>query len=1266
MKKTKNYFKFIFSMMVFALLSFVFAFTPIFTALSATAYAAETAMASYNLIINSIKMPNKDVDVSSEKEEERELRIPLLSKEAGDSYSIMVVDPAGETHTYVNGSTEEHEFFKHVDGQDYITLKALNNGKYKIVYIVKSGDKTYYSNTYSVNVKNVSYELDFAIQEGEDKGLEVLLPTNMKPSADPIDLPVAHVKVVGKDNVDPEKVVNVTITKNGAIQEAKEDGSTAHKLVEGKHQLIVKDAGKYTVEYSYGGGANRPTKTYTINVSEDFVAPTKSDVTLSTPSMPTIELGQTGVTLPRLSISDNVTDNASYNLKSIVITKSNNNAIKYELKNNNYTFDMTKEKFGATSYKDMVGNYDVKYTVVDAYGNEKSITFVVKNVTDSTRPSVYMAYNYELVKDGETITGVKQKEDKDGNMVDDVNLTYESELKSKYGYSEIVLPAIYAKDKVSNYSDFKFVRYIQNTNTKTLYYIDNVKIENGEYVEVKKGDSGYNYSGDENIGDYSKAVKFEFVDAEHIDSVSNYSGEYQLGYYVYSNTVSVQENYVYSSGTSRYSFNVLRRATVGDDATDTSTPEISINNVRNNSTVSSLNKLKVNVTASDVTTEGTETKVNDSRLKNAVFYYYGTKGVDTFVTDLETAVKNVTDNAENASSTAKRYMHVFDDNALVDAMKANYTGFARAEKDEDNANQFVVDYKGYNEEGQVTIVAVTINDYGKVSIDSRKLNITNETETNAPVASITSAGMLGSETAIDDSKVFNQVEDVTLPTVKFTDEDKTLAMSVAYYIDSPMTKSAGLQYLATTGKQFNDNTIVGGTITTSQIGTYYVVYTATDDAGNTSVVYFTFSVKDSSAPILNVDVSSEDKIEKSGNTISGDVGTVITFDPSVFTSDNKTNVTDDETNTKLNVEISDGNKGLDYAPTGDAYTYQFNSEGSYTVKFTATYEGRAAVDKIIYVNIARPELKWDDSEATVVTTAGLGKDVILPDLTASQGKESAVVTVKVTDPDGHTPTAGEAIRAMDNGARVWKFTTNERTKGTYRVTYTATTANGSIEKTFQIKVGDNVAPTFAIDQPQLEQEIVYDGTDIEYKINLNKAKNTFEIVVKNGDTTLYTYSGLKIYDRDDEGSNRVLTSWTNLSVELTGDNVRAGDESGQYFITGAGKCSLKLTMPDSYGNSEPKTITFNVTEKTEPKENKDHIIGTVLIVISLVLLAGVILFFMFTGKKGGNGKKRNKKSKVDVEIENENVNVETKVEDEKKEIEVEDTNKEVEDKTDEN
>ena len=470
------------------------------------------------------------------------------------------------------------------------------------------------------------------------------------------------------------------------------------------------------------------------------------------------------------------------------------------------------------------------------------------------------------------------------------------------------------------------------------------------------------------------------------------------------------------------------------------------------------------------------------------------------------------------------------------------------------------------------------------------------------------------------------------------------------------------------------DTITGGTITTSKVGTYYVVYTATDDAGNQTTVFFTFVVNNSSDPYISVNADGSNidgtDINISGNTITADLGATISFDPSLYSS-NGDDITNDPQTIFDQPIIDTGSLNLSYKTTGNYMEYQFNSEGSYTITFTARYtEGGTPVERVYYVNITMPELEWD-FDIDVPEYAKQGDQIILPDWTASQGNLRAEVTVTVTDPDGLVPEAGNAVKIQNGDATVWAFKTNETTRGTYRVTYTAKTDYDTISETYEIKVGDNVAPTFTMNyENELSQEIVYDGTNqIEYNIDLDKSDRTLVIeVISNGDR-IYSYNtGLVIRDRNDSGTESTMNNWNSLTVELSSDDgiVSDGEEDGQYVITGTGRCTLTLTVEDIYDNVATKTIEFDVVSETTPEEDDDSYLGVILIVVSLVILAGVILFFTFTGRKGGNSK--TKSSKKDSQEKSSKTNKSSKnsakeklSEDKKEEIVIENSEEEKDD-----
>ena len=161
-----------------------------------------------------------------------------------------------------------------------------------------------------------------------------------------------------------------------------------------------------------------------------------------------------------------------------------------------------------------------------------------------------------------------------------------------------------------------------------------------------------------------------------------------------------------------------------------------------------------------------------------------------------------------------------------------------------------------------------------------------------------------------------------------------------------------------------------------------------------------------------------------------------------------------------------------------------------------------------------------------------------------------------------------------------------------------------------------------------DSTITYNGTDIvvttEFKQQKDEnddnitGKYTLTVVGKAGEKQVFSYDidvDLKDTNAKEETNLFTPASW---SFSLTGDSVTSnGTTNGvsKWTITGVGDYELKLTVKDANGNSETKSINFKVANKTEPKSIKDDVVGIVLIVVSVVLLGGVILFFALAGKR---------------------------------------------------
>lgn len=1276
MKSLSKYFKVALCFMAFALCSLMFAFAPTFTAVQ----AAEMAIESYNVAINALKMPTEEVNY----EEGDEFNVPLLAKALGSTtaptgYTIRVIDPAGYKHDYVVGTTTGSSFFGTkftasneqatklglIEGNDYLPIKAKNDGEYKVVYIVSEGSgtakRTYYSNTYKVTVANVSYELDFStpvVEQKEEKFVVTgytknLIKTKMDVSQSEYELPNAYAKIAGKDleiNTETGKVnnkiasINVTFSPQDGTYEGDVFRTETGADNVTRTFITPSEEGIYTVEYYYEDSTNRPSKTYTIVVEDGYEA---SELKLaSTPTMPTMELGKE-ITLPKLTVNSGDEKNVDVDIVSIKIEKEGSDGeIAYELKDNNLKFVMSPENFsGVTKYEDMVGNYRITYTVKGVYPDQiLTKTFKVDGVTVSSKPTIKLSYNYDVAEE---------------NYNKKVVFGAETELEAEYSKDvPFVLPAVYVEDAVTkNFSDFKIIRTIRKGST--YYYVDNLKYNEatGGFDNVGPEAKGYNAAEDDNIGDPTKAVKFKFNTGVDANKNTTFEGTYYLEYRVVTKQVKERESVLYIDGTTeKYSFKV------SNSVSEYTNPTIKITNLKD-SYVKNSDKLTVKVTSSDT---------RDTRLKNVVFTHAGSTGKTAEEkTTFEDHLKLVANNLETMLKTNKT-CHILDDQRLIKGWNADGTvatdvelaenkGLAYYFKDverlveDDSKNSFELNFR--NKSNKVYVVAATLNDGEKIATDSKELTIKDSTDAEEPEMKIYAsklADVWKSGSNIKEFKV-GQGEKVTLPSVYVADSDKTLSLNVMYYIDSPENSYGAVKYLSPANKSFyydtvedaNVQVIDGGSITTSATGIYYVAYTATDVGGNTSVMYFTFEVVDTSKPVLSVEPVADD-VTIAGNTITGASGTVVDFETTLKSADGKLDYSKDG---KFTITVDDGGKGLDYQPSGNSQnSFVFNDYGTYVVTITGEYtriddnKGNEdpkddetttlkADSKVIKINIEKQAIKWL-GEFDVTEYAKAGTTVKLPDVAASN---DAVVTVKYIAPGDTSDEAVEATKVVEGNYSYWTFTTTAEAKGKFKVIYTATTEDDVLTKELSIKVGDYQAPTLTYNAGDLTQNFVYDGQHaIDYVLEVNKRTKTFVVkVINNGKEVVSRNINLVISDTDDSLSGgNVNMSWTNLEYELTGTNVTKGETSTSdntttthYSISGPGSYSLKFTMKDSYDNvNDRESIDFKVVTKSSVKEYKDAVVGAVLIVISLILLAGVILFFTFTGKK--SAPKTNKTKEV--------------------------------------
>ncbi|WP_225982326.1 putative Ig domain-containing protein [Staphylococcus epidermidis] len=452
------------------------------------------------------------------------------------------------------------------------------------------------------------------------------------------------------------------------------------------------------------------------------------------------------------------------------------------------------------------------------------------------------------------------------------------------------------------------------------------------------------------------------------------------------------------------------------------------------------------------------------------------------------------------------------------------------------------------------------------------------------------------------------VEDTTKPTVKSVADQTQEVNTEITPIKIEATDNSGQAVTnkvegLPAGVTFDEatNTISG---TPSEVGSYDITVTTTDESGNATETTFTIDVEDTTKPTIEsiagqtqeintemtpIKIEATDNsgqavtnkvdglpdgvtFDEATNTISGTPSEVGSYDITVTTTDESGNVTEttftidvedttkptvesvadqtQEVNTEITpikIEATDNGgqavtnkvEGLPAGVTFDEATNTISGTpsevGSYTVTVTTTDESGNATETTFTINVE------DTTKPTVEDIADQTQEVnteITPITIESEDNSGQTVTNKVDGlPDGVT---------FDESTNTISGTPSE--VGSYDITVTTTDESGNTtETTFTIDVEDTTKPT------------VEDITDQTQEINTEMTPIKIEATDNSGQTVTNKVEGLPDGVTFDEATNTI--SGTPSKV-------------GSYDIT--------VTTKDESGNSETTTFTINVEDTTKP------------------------------------------------------------------------------------
>ncbi len=447
---------------------------------------------------------------------------------------------------------------------------------------------------------------------------------------------------------------------------------------------------------------------------------------------------------------------------------------------------------------------------------------------------------------------------------------------------------------------------------------------------------------------------------------------------------------------------------------------------------------------------------------------------------------------------------------------------------------------------------------------------------------------------------------ITIPTVQFKDADSKLNI----YVEIKDRKGNTVSKVDTEKVTISDSvggdgnytyTVSEASFKLSQYGMYTVTFRASDYAGNTTIQTFGIRVNDKTAPTITV--IDDDKFSE-----NIEVGKYFEVPTATLKKDG--------------VEVDGSTSWKIYKKSADAQ-YKLSGNG-----FVPTSEGTFYI-RYYGVDEYGNESELEDSLFTVTA-----KDTVAPTIKLdlkqrfqtkyewnpiSSSEDYMVIEIPVafaTDPDVgqlnvvYTVTGPNSSKpeVVDHDSKGYLKTFKATSQGTYTVVYSATDKAGNTSKVEkEIKIGDTDAPTITWKNKE---------NDLPEEIELNK---TYELKIKDFLTLKDVGSDMT---EDELRANVTVTLTSPEGTSVT--NLKDGD-GYEWKFESAGEYTLKITVKDEVGNKTTETYTIVVpSEETETKK-VSPVLGTVLIVLSVVVLGGVVVYFVATNKKKPTKKAKSKK-----------------------------------------
>ncbi len=1086
--------------------------------------------------------------------------------ENGITYEVVQNNP-NKTLTETTGDDKSGIYQSEVSGNPWCFKATSKRGYVLNIYVQQTGSVKTLLKSLKITVKTSDYTITPASNS------EFVIPATIPSSITEIKIPRPVVKVEGEE-IGTADYNNLKVLVNNS--------PATYDATLGCYKYSGLSAGKYDIVYIYSvnGVELKRANLQSFNVvdAKNYnLDDLKLKVEFSGEKPTTASIGK-AVKLPSATAKDQNGDTI-------------NAYIEVKVKNETYgtdcTADFNKDTFEFTPSLD--GTYRVTYQAKIALFGDKAVSdiakgeFVIANVKDDIAPTPLAVKDYTLTENKITaINGEAVNSDATEEEILEALGNEKTRVANVVvipnGQTKVVmdnfLPAIYASDNASEgYGAFTLTRKWRkssagNSNVGTTAWDSTglKKVQDGEYVEGV------------------------YANNESASVIFSSTGTYSFAY------VAKDEKGLETS-TILFTVKVINESELGEYKTQ---PDLKVGNI-----VTEIYENQTLSFAKPIATDKNSTKLDsniDVITKLEVYAEGETEAVKTLdVTDKDYNEK--TEKYEIKISTIKALSELEGKTLsllklVVEAHNDIYNQTNLETSNRENALNRV--------EKEIKVLALNDTDAPEFAYVDGSLSA-GLVSVNAELAgkTIKDNGLISGS----DEYPFVQGSIINLPSVSFTDKDKNTTISINIVnengnpiylisdVDTNKTKTITRELIGGNYKL----TVKDAKFEATFGGLYTVTYTAKDHYGNITTKSFGIRVDGSEVPsIIVADFPQTAELNEyfeypelslsDGTKLNSETATITLFPAEGFAGEESASgFTPDVTGTYV-VEYKWGTDNVQKFFLEVEDTIAPVIEEDYSIGYFAdhTFEKRYDYNKnaenIIYV----PMFAVSD---------------------ANNNMKEEFATIKITDPNGATitPTKHTELSA-------YSFIAEE---GTYTVTYSAKDKAGNSAETvsFKIEVGNCNYPTISWTK----------SDSIPSTASLGKFTIPFaDLIITDADAST---------NGDTNEALKALMENSSDAFTLTGpdgktvENIYEGEGKGWvYDLTQTGDYKLTVVVRDNANHKTTKTYTINVpAESKDTTTNISNTVGTVLIVLSIVILGGVVVYFLFSTKKAPASNKKAKR-----------------------------------------